>query len=282
MPDPQHKAAIEAATAVLRSPGDPDNTGDAMRELWGEVSGLIPRTDPLDMASRAFEAAWFARAVYDAALGGRDVEREPNEQWRVTRVRSVLEGEDVGRERIGSNLAETLAREIIAALTGQPEVEPVTTAHRVFEKDGQVVVEPPIRSVCRIWLDRLAYVVQSNEITEQQLRDLPSPRIPDDFDIWLVQEEGDDLVRDCPPFTIRDGDRFYTTPSTITAGAALPDDTSAREERELAVGDPRTAEQKARDRNLRKRRDLNSNYVNDRAALDTAHTTPPEQGRTDV
>jgi hypothetical protein len=68
--DERREAAIEAAAEVLRGPGDPDDTGDLMRALWGQISALLPHTDPMDMASRAYEAAWFARGAYDAVLGG--------------------------------------------------------------------------------------------------------------------------------------------------------------------------------------------------------------------
>lgn len=107
------------------------------------------------------------------------------------------------------------------------EREAVTTAHRVMERDGEVVVEPPIRPGFTIYIDRRQFAVRGATVSERDLRSLPSPPIPDDSAIWLEQPN-EDVQVGATSISLRGGERFYTTPNTITAGAStrVPDETA--------------------------------------------------------
>lgn len=106
--------------------------------------------------------------------------------------------------------------------------DPVPRRERLFE-DGEVVVEPPIRPGFTIYIDRRQFAVRGVTVSERDLRSLPSPPIPDDSAIWLEQSNEDVRVG-ARSITLRGGERFYTTPNTITAGAStrVPDE-AARE-----------------------------------------------------
>lgn len=107
----------------------------------------------------------------------------------------------------------------LAPSTTEGGREHITTAHRVTERDGELVVEPPIQPGRSIYLDSQPFTVQGNEITEAQLRDLPVARVPDDFEIWIEQPQADDIVEQARPVRIEGGERFYTTPRQIRPGA---------------------------------------------------------------
>lgn len=113
------------------------------------------------------------------------------------------------------------------AVSGNEEETPVSgpehveTAHRVFERDGEVVVEPPVAPGIMIYLNRRGFRVKGPEITASEIRALGFPPLVDEYmDIWLEQPNEDVLVS-TRPVALRGGERFYTTPKNITAGAAV-------------------------------------------------------------
>lgn len=64
-----------------------------------------------------------------------------------------------------------------------------------------------------IFIDQVEYQLRSAFITEDQLRQVPEPPVPDDFGIWKdVVDELDDRIQDGEVVAIADGDRFFTGP----------------------------------------------------------------------
>jgi hypothetical protein len=104
--------AYDAARGGERAPGI-----EAAARRHYEATRLVEISwVELTQEGREDRIEWMRLA--DAALGG---EAEPSEQWLVTRVRSVLEGNLGLPYAIGTNDAERLAREIVAALSQHPE-----------------------------------------------------------------------------------------------------------------------------------------------------------------
>ncbi len=72
----------------------------------------------------------------------------------------------------------------------------------------------------RIHVDRVPYDVPEHELTGAQIRDLPTPPIAADFDLW--QEERGDVEDHLIPPTrtveLREDMHFYSAPSTINPG----------------------------------------------------------------
>ena len=71
-----------------------------------------------------------------------------------------------------------------------------------------------------IILDHKEYKVPPGTITGGQLRNLPTPHLGADYDIWQVVPGGDDIkVLDDQVISIKPGMHFYSAPRTINPGA---------------------------------------------------------------
>jgi hypothetical protein len=71
-----------------------------------------------------------------------------------------------------------------------------------------------------IHIDRAAFRVDSASMTGSQLRNLPTPPIGPEFDLWLDAEEGPDiLVADTQVIALKDGMHFFTAPAIINPGS---------------------------------------------------------------
>lgn len=67
-----------------------------------------------------------------------------------------------------------------------------------------------------IYIDKVPYKIRSTSITEDQLRALPQPPIPESHGVWKdVQDDLDDPIRDGEVVTIVDEDRFFSRPVTV-------------------------------------------------------------------
>lgn len=67
-----------------------------------------------------------------------------------------------------------------------------------------------------IYLDRVSYKVPSGSISEQQLRALPRPPVPDDREVWRdIEDEQDRVVAVNEIVIIDSGDRFFTQPMPL-------------------------------------------------------------------
>ena len=71
-----------------------------------------------------------------------------------------------------------------------------------------------------IYIDRNSFVVPRHALTGAMLRQLPSPPIRGDFDLFRVAvgEQDDVLVRDAEVVELEDSARFFTAPQMIHAG----------------------------------------------------------------
>jgi hypothetical protein len=58
-------------------------------------------------------------------------------------------------------------------------------------------------------------------MTGQALRDLPTPPVPQNRDLWLdvPGPTDDELIRPDVVYTIKPGSHYYTAPSTINPGS---------------------------------------------------------------
>lgn len=89
--------------------------------------------------------------------------------------------------------------------------------------------DSPSEEKCRIEINRGRHVVPKRVYTGQQIRNLPSPPITDEYDLWRVVPGADDrLIRADELVKITDGLRFFTTPQYINAGTDSPSEGSAR------------------------------------------------------
>jgi len=78
---------------------------------------------------------------------------------------------------------------------------------------------PPEKKVFHIRIDRAEFTVEQPELTGAQLRQLPSPPIGPDRDLFEVVPGGSDKkIIDTDPITMRDGLRFFTAPAQINPG----------------------------------------------------------------
>jgi hypothetical protein len=72
----------------------------------------------------------------------------------------------------------------------------------------------------RIHIDRTPHEVNEHELTGTQLRDLPTPPIAADFDLWL-EERGDvedELVVPTELLKLKEDMHFYSAPTKINPG----------------------------------------------------------------
>lgn len=70
-----------------------------------------------------------------------------------------------------------------------------------------------------IQIDRVHYKVGENRLTGQQLRDLPSPPITADRDLFLVVPGAQDRkIAAAEEVDLRNGMRFFTAPGHINPG----------------------------------------------------------------
>jgi hypothetical protein len=71
-----------------------------------------------------------------------------------------------------------------------------------------------------IYIDRNAFLVAQRALTGTVLRQLPTPPIRGDFDLFRVAPgaEEDLLVHDDEVIELEDGARFFTAPQRILAG----------------------------------------------------------------
>jgi len=71
----------------------------------------------------------------------------------------------------------------------------------------------------RIQIDRVHYTVQQAEMTGSQLRQVPSPPIGPDRDLFeVIPGHKDKKIEDSDVVQIHNGLRFFTAPATITPG----------------------------------------------------------------
>lgn len=62
-----------------------------------------------------------------------------------------------------------------------------------------------------IYIDKVPYQVRTGVFTETQLRDVPTPPVPDDYGIWKdIPDDLDDPIKEGEIVHIADGDRFFT------------------------------------------------------------------------
>jgi hypothetical protein len=94
-----------------------------------------------------------------------------------------------------------------------------------FEKMEQAELEEFERSQhikFLITIDRIEYVVRRRVLSGQQLRDLVSPPIPQNLDLFEIVPHGTDRkIEDGTEVTMCDGLRFFTAPAHINPGARL-------------------------------------------------------------
>lgn len=71
-----------------------------------------------------------------------------------------------------------------------------------------------------IHIDKSAFRVGVPSLTGAQLRQLPTPAIGPDFDLWEDVPGGNDqLIADDTVVQLRDGMHFFTAPAFINPGA---------------------------------------------------------------
>jgi hypothetical protein len=71
----------------------------------------------------------------------------------------------------------------------------------------------------RIQIDRVHYTVTQELMTGGELRQVPSPPIGHDRDLWEVVPGGPDRkIEDADRVEIRNGKRFFTAPAQINPG----------------------------------------------------------------
>lgn len=71
----------------------------------------------------------------------------------------------------------------------------------------------------RIQIDRTHYTVHQKEMTGAQLRQVPTPPISADRDLYeVVPGQQDRLIEDSTIVGIKDGLRFFTAPHHINPG----------------------------------------------------------------
>lgn len=78
---------------------------------------------------------------------------------------------------------------------------------------------PPEKKVFHIRIDRAEFTVEESELTGAQIRQLPSPPIGPDRDLFeVVPGASDKKIADTDVVAIRDGLRFFTAPAQINPG----------------------------------------------------------------
>lgn len=200
---PEQTAQMEKDCRVVTDDSPPRT---AFR--WGWADGLVagrassPAPDPARM---------FAIAATEWVQG----------EWCDCPAMGIAELDEHASLCVWREGIEAIKRSLVAAVASSPvPAEHVETAHRVFEKDGEVIVEPPITAGITIYLDRHPFSISGVAIvSEHELRNLPMPTVPDDFEIWLEQPNED--VRVERSVSLRGGERFYITPKNISGGARV-------------------------------------------------------------
>ena len=72
-----------------------------------------------------------------------------------------------------------------------------------------------------IHIDQREYKVEQQSMTGAQLRQVPTPAIASDLDLWEeVPGSPDQPVGGDTVITLRDGMHFFTVPATITPGVS--------------------------------------------------------------
>ena len=81
--------------------------------------------------------------------------------------------------------------------------------------------DKPGHKVFTIRIDRAQYEWSDEKISGAQLRDLPSPPIPPDRDLFqVVPGHPDRKIKDDDTIEIYDGLRIFTAPNTINPGVS--------------------------------------------------------------
>ena len=71
----------------------------------------------------------------------------------------------------------------------------------------------------QIQIDRTHFTVEQSKLTGRELRNLPTPPIGADRDLWEVVPGGSDVkINDDQVVKIRNGQRFFTAPAQINPG----------------------------------------------------------------
>ncbi len=71
----------------------------------------------------------------------------------------------------------------------------------------------------QIQIDRTHYTVHAEKMTGKELRQVPTPPIAEDRDLYEVRPgEDDEPIKDTDVVKIRDGLRFFTAPRHINPG----------------------------------------------------------------
>lgn len=78
---------------------------------------------------------------------------------------------------------------------------------------------PPEKKFFHVRIDRAEFTVEDAELTGAQIRQLPSPPIGPDRDLFeVVPGASDKKIADTDVVAIRDGLRFFTAPAQINPG----------------------------------------------------------------
>lgn len=78
---------------------------------------------------------------------------------------------------------------------------------------------PPGHEAINIQIDRVHYRVHTDTLTGQQLRELVTPPIPMDRDLFRVVPGGDDVKIELTTVAnLHNGMRFFTAPARINPG----------------------------------------------------------------
>jgi len=86
-------------------------------------------------------------------------------------------------------------------------------------KNDEDEPERPEHRHYEIKIDREHFTTEVNEMTGQQLRELPDPDIGPDRDLWEVVPGDDDVKVELDTVVeIRNGKRFFTAPGQINPG----------------------------------------------------------------
>ena len=98
-------------------------------------------------------------------------------------------------------------------------VEMVTDSTDRSQQSVEGFDKPDDDKLFTIQIDRVQYTVTGNRFTGAKLRQVPTPPIPADRDIFeIIPGRPDKKVEDDDRFLIADGQRFFTAPNTINPG----------------------------------------------------------------
>ena len=74
-----------------------------------------------------------------------------------------------------------------------------------------------------IYIDGAKYHPEGESVTGAQLRQMPSPPISADRDLWLETRDGlDQLIEDGQVVTLENNQRFFSVPRVINPGQGAP------------------------------------------------------------